>query len=97
MTNAPQYRTGEVIMKGDHVRLDILDAIVDFIMTPNASGWDKWSEFGEGVMLDRPDGGNLYVRLDYEELTFVSRAPTENQEMPTKGCMIASQARHHDP
>ena len=84
-------------MKGDHVRLDILDAVVNLIMTRNASGWDKWSEFGEGVMLERPHGGNLYVRLDHEELTFVGRAATEDPEMPTKGCMIASQARHHDP
>ena len=70
----PKYRTGEIIMPGDHVLLGDWTGVVEFIMTKDSPDWEGyWSTLGEGVMLQGPEFGSCYAKLSDEDLEFVGR------------------------
>jgi len=73
MSNA-RYRSGELIQKGDRVRIGDRETVVAFVMTRDSAGWDEcWNSVGEGVMLHNGHPSGLYVRLDEPALLFLSR------------------------
>jgi len=69
-----KYLCGEIIQKGDHIKYDEENGIVDFIVTSDNPQWESyWKDLGEGVMLLLPTFGSLYVPTGDKELVFVSR------------------------
>lgn len=71
----PTYLSGELIRRGDIVRLAAWDAVVEDIITEDCDGWaDYWRDTtGQGVMLVGPAFGRLFTNFHDEDLFFLRR------------------------
>jgi hypothetical protein len=80
--NAPlKYRSGEDILRGDHVLFHGNPAEIELVAVDPNDPEHAWhvQEFGGGVLvLDRKVSGRTFIERDqlaeYEDLEFVSRA-----------------------
>lgn len=89
MSKVFRYRSGDVVMVGDHVREHGCPAIVEMVIRPNTSLAEYFMCPNGGVMLFYGDGGRLLMDppdgMQWEDLEFVARAsegPYETNLVP---------------
>jgi hypothetical protein len=89
MPDALLYQSGEAILRGDHVLLHGLPAVVEFVLS-GVNDTAEWGACGPGVMIAEPaQFGHLFLQAqdlqDYEDLELVSRARRGMRDSPLVG------------
>jgi hypothetical protein len=75
-----KYRSGEEIIKGDHVRFHGYSGRIELVAVDAEDPEQRWyvEEFGGGIRVTDPIAGSTFIPADqideYEDMEFVSRA-----------------------
>ena len=70
----PKYSSGELILQGDKITFNDEKGFVEFVVTSEHSQWETyWKNLGSGIMLSVPSFGSVFISMDDDELSFVSR------------------------